>query len=779
MRKILLTFFAAILCAASMWADVAVNGKLPGAFSVSATKQVWFSQGNLQATTSDLGEHWTWNFAENQWDFLGQTSPNNYLTGNGTVSENGSVDLFRWSSSKTYYGINTSTEVMDYVGDFVDWGTNAITNGGNQANIWRTPTKDEWEYLINTRTTTSGARYAVAKVNDKKGLILLPDDWNTSYYALSDINTAEDVACSSNTISSTDWTNILEAHGAVFLPGAGMRLGISSVSGVGDCYYMSSTSESSYYMGYLEFFEQFSVRVSSYPITNGLSVRLVSETAPVPPTMEETPLTFEAMEAGAQVTYNANSDRPVQYSTDGTTWTDYSEAITLTNIGDKVSFRGNNAAYNTMGVKFQCSADCYIYGNVMSLVSPSGYATATTLSGSDNFSYLFLNNTHIKNHSSKDLVLPATTLANSCYYHMFNGCSGLTRAPELPATTLAGSCYSNMFKGCTSLVSAPELPATTLANFCYSSMFYGCTGLTSAPELPATTLTEECYRSMFQGCTYLTSAPELPATALTDYCYAYMFSGCYNLSTVTCYATTTTSNATYNWLNGVAASGTFYAPTNGVLNNEARGVSAIPSGWNVAFLMTGNEDPDHAGDYYSTFFDSSIKYTMPAGVEAYVAELSDDALNLTKIAEEGEVLPANTAVILKSTVANYTLMPTTDAPITVTAINNLHGVDAETEIATVVTSGTCYVLSGGSNGVGFYTYSAPNKLKAHKAYAVIDAGIAYAPKKLRFVFNQEQTATGIEGIQPSDVRSQKIIRDGQLIIIRNGVEYNANGQVVK
>lgn len=48
---------------------------------------------------------------------------------------------------------------------------------------------------------------------------------------------------------------------------------------------------------------------------------------------------------------------------------------------------------------------------------------------------------------------------------------------DLEQTTLAGFCYSNMFNGCTGLTSAPELPATTLASRCYSSMFYGCTDL--------------------------------------------------------------------------------------------------------------------------------------------------------------------------------------------------------------------------------------------------------------------------------------------------------------
>ena len=125
--------------------------------------------------------------------------------------------------------------------------------------------------------------------------------------------------------------------------------------------------------------------------------------------------------------------------------------------------------------------------------------------------------------------LPATTLANYCYYAMFYGCTNLTSAPELPATKLAGSCYTNMFRACTSLAAAPELPATKLAGSCYTNMFRACTSLTAAPKLPATTLEDDCYANMFDGCTSLTSAPELPATTLASYCYYEMFHDCTSL----------------------------------------------------------------------------------------------------------------------------------------------------------------------------------------------------------------------------------------------------------
>ena len=174
-------------------------------------------------------------------------------------------------------------------------------------------------------------------------------------------------------------------------------------------------------------------------------------------------------------------------------------------------------------------------------------------------------------------ALPATTLANGCYSEMFYDCTSLTTAPALPATTLASSCYSSMFSGCTSLTTAPALPAETLASECYSYMFMGCTSLTTAPALPAETLAGTCYYEMFYGCTSLTTAPALPAETLADDCYSYMFNGCTSLNSVTCLATNiSASDCTTNWLQNVAATGTFYANPS---TNWGTGPSGIPTGW--------------------------------------------------------------------------------------------------------------------------------------------------------------------------------------------------------
>ncbi len=68
---------------------------------------------------------------------------------------------------------------------------------------------------------------------------------------------------------------------------------------------------------------------------------------------------------------------------------------------------------------------------------------------------------------------------------------------------------------------------------------------------------------------------------------------------------------------------------------------------------------------------------------------------------------------------------------------------------------------------------------AHKAYITVSGGVAYAPRKLRFVFNGENAATGVDQVSSDQVQSTKVLRDGQLIILRGDKEYNAQGQIVK
>lgn len=253
-----------------------------GVFTVgsNATDKVYFSQGNLQYKASTN----TWRFAENQSDYIGNAAGN---TAPSSDQANW-IDLFGWGTSG-YNGKNpymTSDTNSDYgdgdnniAGTNYDWGVhNIISNGGNAVNQWRTLTKDEWNYLLNTRSETY--RYAKCKMsNSTYGLIIFPDGFNPTTVGVS-VNSPNttNALFTSNAISNANWLK-MEAAGCVFLPAAGIRtpspITVSSVNTVG--YYWSS----SYYSGvknnaHYEVFSASEVRpTGNGERSKGCSVRLV------------------------------------------------------------------------------------------------------------------------------------------------------------------------------------------------------------------------------------------------------------------------------------------------------------------------------------------------------------------------------------------------------------------------------------------------------------------------------------------------------------------------
>ena len=224
--------------------------------------------------------------------------------------------------------------------------------------------------------------------------------------------------------------------------------------------------------------------------------------------------------------------------------------------GNKLYVRSNTQSFyrydtdnNRCWAYIVCAKKYKLQGNIMSLIAGDNFINATTLSANafrnmyGQYTVYSTNLVDIQN-----LIMPATTLGESCYENMFSNCSYLITPPVLPATTLAKNCYKNMFAYCWRMTTTPVLPATTLTEGCYSYMFNGCNSLTTAPELPATTLANSCYRGMFSGCTNLTSIPTLSATTLADYCYYGMFSGCTSLTTVPALLSTTLADYCYSYM---------------------------------------------------------------------------------------------------------------------------------------------------------------------------------------------------------------------------------------
>ena len=231
------------------------QGMLGGLFTINPDGgKVHFSQGNLQAvgtTTSSPASGWTWSFATNQYDYIGNATANTSISGNGTVSTNGTVDLFGWSTANTYYGINNSKNDGDYSGDFVDWG--GLTIGEYNPGTWRTLTSDEWMYLFNGRSAIGvETRFAKAYLlGSVHGVILFPDNYThpEGVAAPTGVNVTGNTSWNANQYNADDWGK-MEAAGCVFLPEADGRYGSSVGSGG---YYWSSTYSYSVYAYFVWF----------------------------------------------------------------------------------------------------------------------------------------------------------------------------------------------------------------------------------------------------------------------------------------------------------------------------------------------------------------------------------------------------------------------------------------------------------------------------------------------------------------------------------------------
>ena len=281
----------------------ATDGKLPGKFSVSSTKKIQFSQGNLQYQASTD----TWRFGEAQYSVVGigqntDEAKYDFIPGNVSNSDNreisanysGWIDLFGWGTSGYNDKYPYSTEVSDYysegqsiIGTEYDWGVhNAISNGGNHSGLWRVLTEDEWKYLLSNRGRSFFVSFGVAEVSGITGIVILPDEWRIpdglTFTEGQAQNTSNDAYfypdyCTLNQYTAEQWQR-MEAAGAVFLPAAGGRQG-TEVSGIGNGGTYWSASINDDYMDYV-FIMDF---VSRYNISRygtrerGHSVRLVSD----------------------------------------------------------------------------------------------------------------------------------------------------------------------------------------------------------------------------------------------------------------------------------------------------------------------------------------------------------------------------------------------------------------------------------------------------------------------------------------------------------------------
>lgn len=243
-------------------------------FSVAPDKTVVFAPGNLQFQAEGCIQQnnmyngdlvrGMWRFAEHQWDCIGDT-PGNSIPGNNNANlairrtQSAWIDYFcwgtsGWNSGATFFtpfrttagsdGYNPGGSLSNSLtGQYAraDWGIfnkiyNPVTKVNDPAGTWYTPSKDEWVYVLDTRTTPSGKRFAMAQVGDVNGMLIFPDNWNPTWHQTSNDNNYT-ASYASNTMTVAVFQQQLENRGVAFLPAAGNQASPnqnSPISGVAE-----------------------------------------------------------------------------------------------------------------------------------------------------------------------------------------------------------------------------------------------------------------------------------------------------------------------------------------------------------------------------------------------------------------------------------------------------------------------------------------------------------------------------------------------------------------
>ena len=253
-----------------------------GLFSVSESRQVYFSAGNLQYKASSG----TWRIAPKQYECIGD---DNARIG---ASYDGWIDLFGWGTSGWSSGANayqpyaTNNMATDYTpggnasnnltGSYAnsDWGVYNIVSNLSPTSGWRTLTQPEWGYLLGS----AGKRFnkwGAATVDSRyRGIVILPDDWTQPSKVNFTAGNGQEY--NTNMYTLKQWER-MESAGAKFLPAAGYRVG-TSVYGVGTYgYYWSASAKDENYAFGMNFYATY--LTGQYPLYRdyGRSVRLVRD----------------------------------------------------------------------------------------------------------------------------------------------------------------------------------------------------------------------------------------------------------------------------------------------------------------------------------------------------------------------------------------------------------------------------------------------------------------------------------------------------------------------
>lgn len=173
-----------------------------------------------------------------------------------------------------------------------------------------------------------------------------------------------------------------------------------------------------------------------------------------------------------------------------------------------------------------------------------------------------------------------------------------------------------------------------------------------------------------------------------------------------------------------------------------------------------------------------LDFANAEGVKAYIATGFNGAKTAI-VLKEISVAPANTPII----VWTETQGATVNVPVTA---NNPSSADETTLALSNLVAGDGSTAWDGTAGYTYY-YLASDQfhkatsgtLQSGKAYLKVANGdVPATAPSLFFVFDEENNATDIQSIESAD-KAIKFFEDGKLLIMRDGVVYDALGRIIR
>lgn len=651
MKRLLTLMLLACGLTTDLWAS-SVPGALPGRFTINASgEKVVFSQGNLQYQASTN----TWRFAENQYDYIGNAAGNT----SPSSSQTAWIDYFNWGTSGYNHGANcyqpwsTSTSRSDYYAygsstkslydakdddsmrGQADWGYNAINNGGNAENKgWRTLSKEEWAYIINTRS--NDYRYAKGTIHSQNGFILFPDGFALpTGVSISNANTPG----AGYTLYSDDNWAALETSGCVFLPATGMRNGtnVYETGSVGN--YWSSTYMNSERVYNIRFDGSSLKLENDGDRQNGFPVRLVrsslqqdNEGYYLLGSVQD----WQDFAALVQTTPTANAKMTA----------DIDLGNDQTHIGSMTQEVGPfySGTFDGQGHTLTIAYDDRTGNKIVAPFTQIRNATIKNLkvAGSIYSTFAFIGVVGYVNGGGNSYISNVLSSASfTCAHSGWNHTSGIVGSVGNSATANISDC----------------IVTGSVSGGSYSSTFVGC---------------------IYGGTAYTSNCLSTGTLSVSDYTLG---------TTTNCYIKGYSAEVTDDNL----SNGTITAY---LQNNRAETVWVQDPLTNqpMLALFAGKYKVPASG---LGTFSAKAKFNVPEGLEAYYCKNYDSTEGTISVEAINGVVPAETGVLLRGTPGvTYTLTATNAAAATVTD-NALVAVTEQTTIQQIDGSYTNFGLSGG------------------------------------------------------------------------------------